>query len=736
MVNEQVSRTVLEYAVNDASVKKVITTTDKVERAITDSLGILGDYGPVTKAAMRSVEVGFNTLEQNARESRNELEALRSELLSLDDIQVTPRVDVQSTNPKSLETARQGVGDLSTLFGAGASALGGSGALSGVGDVLGLAEYIPLAGQALASLTPAMIGISGAALVLAPAISAVTSEIDKNVKREKARAEALQQVAEAILTGTRAQIEAQVQALEAENAVRELQIDLIEKQTGRSREYLQDLTRTDFNDFSLIGGVADLIDTINGLGGQAGVVVEASASIEQNTFLIDALRGVLENNATATNDMIEYENTLTQERIAGANAGIQREIEHQQLLREGTAEAVRNRIEGLQDEFDATIAANQALIASGDTSEEAAQQIYEFAMKTTELNDQMTDLRNNILPVLEATEQLAAAEKTRNELTDKLFEAQQREGEARDKARQSLDDYIKAEFEHEASLAQIQKDADDKRKEVETERSEQRIKLEEQTSKRVLDIVRKTNAMLSTAIANRDILAYVLAKQSQEEQLKSEDESYKERQKDLDAALKKQLDSQEKALRQAVDRENQRWNEERATRQRAQQQIALDVQNAEAQVRAIQQNANAQTIALMAQRALYEQGKYQQMASTGAFYLDYLVNKSNAAFQAIASVVSTPTSGIGSSSRTGFQPTPFDTGGDVTRTGLALVHAGERIYTPLQPAGKSPLPSSITNNQNMGGPVFNIQGMTPQQIITQVTDTLHDYFSRAGLIQG
>lgn len=736
MVNEQVSRTVLEYAVNDASVKKAIAATDKVERAVTDSLGILGDYGPVTKAAMRSVEVGFNTLEQNARESRSELEALRSELLSLDDIQVTPRVDVQSTNPKSLETARQGVGDLSTLFGASASALGGSGALSGVGDVLGLAEYIPLAGQALASLTPAMIGISGAALVLAPAISAVTSEIDKNVKREKARAEALQQVAEAILTGTRAQIEAQVQALEAENAVRELQIDLIEKQTGRSREYLQDLTRTDFNDFSLIGGVADLIDTINGLGGQAGVVVEASASIEQNTFLIDALRGVLENNATATNDMIEYENTLTEERIAGANAGIQREIEHQQLLREGTAEAVRNRIEGLQDEFDATIAANQALIASGDTSEEAAQQIYEFAMKTTELNDQMTDLRNNILPVLEATEQLAAAEKTRNELTDRLFEAQQREGEARDKARQALEDYIKAEFEHEASLAQIQKDADDKREEVEAERSEQRIKLEEQTSKRVMDIVRKTNAMLSTAIANRDVLAYVLAKQNQEEQLKSEDDAYKERQKDLDAALKKQLDSQEKALRQAVDRENQRWNEERVTRQRAQQQIALDVQNAEAQVRTIQQNANAQTIALMAQRALYEQGKYQQMATTGAFYLDYLVNKSNAAFQAIASVVSTPNKGIGSSSRTGFQATPFDTGGDVTRTGLALVHAGERIYTPLQPAGKSPLPSSITNNQNVGGPTINITGMTPQQVVDQVTGVIWNYFDRAGLIQG
>ena len=64
-----------------------------------------------------------------------------------------------------------------------------------------------------------------------------------------------------------------------------------------------------------------------------------------------------------------------------------------------------------------------------------------------------------------------------------------------------------------------------------------------------------------------------------------------------------------------------------------------------------------------------------------------------------------------------------------------MLHSPE-VIIPLKPAGRMPLPSSVTNNQNMGGPTFNIQGMTPQQIITQVTDTLHDYFSRAGLIQG
>ena len=180
---------------------------------------------------------------------------------------------------------------------------------------------------------------------------------------------------------------------------------------------------------------------------------------------------------------------------------------------------------------------------------------------------------------------------------------------------------------------------------------------------------------------------------------------------------------------------NQRWEAERAIRLRANQQAMVDVQNAENAQRAAQQQSNIAALTLMQYRATGEAQLYQSMARNAEFWLTYMVNRSSTAWQAVATATTTTTRVGSGGGPTRAMPTAFADGGIVTSPGLAMLHSPE-IIIPLKPAGKQALPSSITNNQNVGGPTINITGMTPQQVVDQVTGVIWNYFDRAGLIQG
>ena len=60
---QQTSTTVLAYDLDQQSINRVLKATDRVEKAFTESLSGLGDYAPVTKMAMKSIEVGFSNLD-------------------------------------------------------------------------------------------------------------------------------------------------------------------------------------------------------------------------------------------------------------------------------------------------------------------------------------------------------------------------------------------------------------------------------------------------------------------------------------------------------------------------------------------------------------------------------------------------------------------------------------------------------------------------------------------------
>lgn len=399
-----------------------------------------------------------------------------------------------------------------------------------------------------------------------------------------------------------------------------------------------------------------------------------------------------------------------------------------------TAEQRQQRIDAINVEIDQY----QALLDNGHLSAEATEQltqrIVDLKIEQGELGDVMESTADKTEKAKKAQEALDDLNERVAESTDQVMKANEKLAEAHKSALEATNEWNKAVFEHEAAINEIQTNQLAKRQELQTKADDDLLKAQATTQKRILDITKKANATISNAISARDVGAFLLAKAAQKEQLDQEKDSYNEREKELRDTLRQQLVDQDKAARDAIARENQRWAEERATRLRANQQAIIDVQNAENAQRMVQQQSNIAALNLMQYRATGEAQLYQSMARNAEFWLTYMANRTNAAWQAMATATASPLSGGGGGVGRAM-PTAFETGGLVTSPGLAMLHSPE-IIIPLKPAGKSPLPSSITNNQNVGGPTINITGSTPQQIITQVTDTLHDYFSRAGLIQG
>jgi hypothetical protein len=463
-----------------------------------------------------------------------------------------------------------------------------------------------------------------------------------------------------------------------------------------------------------------------------------NAALEGNQTSIDeliknnaALAGSLTTSGVAANDARAAIEALESARDRQIGAELAAGQEAESL----TAEQRAQRIAGLQAELDAVTVASQA---EGISAEYKAQ----LAEQTEELNTRIRILSSDIYTAADAADKAAKAEAALADMrqwmsdeTEQLFTAQQREIEAKEAALKAGAELLKGEQEHAAAIDQLNAAANAKREEFEANAADQRLKLETDTARRIADITKKTNAAISNSIASRDILAYLSAKQAAKDQTEEAQDAYKEREKDLRDSLRRQLADQDKANRDAITKENQRWDAERAIRQRATEQTKIDVQNAQNAVLAIQRTAGLQALALMEMQATGQASAYQRMASDQAFYLDYMINRNNAAWAAVAhATASTASLGGGGGRAT---PTPFALGGDVTRTGLALVHEGERIYTPpVMPypsAGRRPLSANTTNYNSLGNVSFEINGVTRSEVKAQVISVLEDVLDKAGI---
>lgn len=306
MADKQV-KTRIGYEIDRSSVQQVIIGNQAIRQSVEGVKDVLGEVSPATAAATNMLMTRFKYAGTEVEDVAAEVEQLRAELLALDDVQVEPDIRLPDVPNQTAQRNRQsnqrgGVDTVDRLGSIGSQIFSGL----GQGELANVAGLVGDVAGAAGALGP--LGIAAAAL--APVIGLVTTEINKNTEAERARATALRTVADAIVNGTRAEIESKIAALQSDNAVSEELIRLIEERTGKTREYFQSLTQTDVSDFGLVGGLANLSAKLQGLGGDAGVINDANKSIESNAFLIEALTGVLTGNATATNDAADAERRL------------------------------------------------------------------------------------------------------------------------------------------------------------------------------------------------------------------------------------------------------------------------------------------------------------------------------------------------------------------------------------------------------------------------------------------
>jgi len=783
---QQTSTTVLAYDIDQRSVNRVLKATDSVEKAFTSSLDSLGDYAPVTKMAMRSVQVGFDNLDARLVDHQRTIDdvadlyrdlARQEEMLADSGWLDALRDEAQAADDAADAYERMGgAKEDAAGVSVGSSASGGRGALDTIDSAAGKgAQILSGLGQGEAANAVGLIGdavsavatfgpVAGAAVAAGGLLAAAVGHVQAAFEAAKQEAEdyAARQDALAQLTASGAtSADYQRQITEAEASRRELigdtsallayknQIDslddtianLIVDLTDPAIDYDPDnpdrraqtqalLDQARAAQQQLVGGITEAFD------GQITSYSSLEQNIEANQQRIESysddivtLTAEMRSAGVAENDRLQ----LIKDAQADADRQVQQQMDIEREADALTAEQRQARIQELIAEREAI----QRALSEQGISVEYQKQLQE---QLEGVNERIDWFGENLDTTADRLDRVAKAQERLNEIndmvseaTDDVFAANENLTKAYQSALEATNAWNEAVFTHEANLNQIATDTLAKREEAQAKADEDLLKSQQQTAKKITDIVKKTNASLATAIANRDVLAYITAKQSQDDQLEQEKDAYREREKELQDTLRKQLDDQDKANREAVARENQRWDAERTIRLRANQQAMIDVQNAENAQRAVTQQSNLSQLALMEMRARGEASIYQSMASTAAFYLDYMANRSAQAWSAMGTAINSSASLGGGGRRT--TPTAFADGGLVTSPGLAMLHSPE-IIIPLKPAGKSPLPSSITNNQNVGGPTINITGMTPQQVVDQVTGVIWNYFDRAGLIQG
>ncbi len=582
---ERQTRTVVGYAVDRASINQVVVGNQAIRQSIEGVRDVLGDLNPATAASVNMLNTRFDALGRNLQDDMRIVEDLRAELLALDDVVVEPEVRVQQSTSSRGGRNNSGIETTDRLGSIGSQIFSGLGQ-GQLANAAGLVGDIAGAAGALGPL-----GIAAAAL--APAIAVVTNEITKNTEKERERASALRTVAEAIVNGTRAEVEAKITALRVDNTVSEQQIRLIEERTGKSREYFQSLAQTDITDFSLIGGLANLSANLQGLGGDAGVVADANKQIEDNAFLIDALTAVLTGNATATNDTKAATEAATAAEQDLADARRQAFIDEAKRAGQELADRANNRLEvdrmtAEQRQSRAAEIQRQIELLSADRQSFLAQQTTAGGQAAYLLAEQIANLQDELIRVTDTTvtyaDMLAEEEARKKALsgqTDNYLDALTAEVQAQQQAFKARQEYAQAVAEGAAKERELVAQTELKRAEITTDSRDRLTDIEDKGAKERARILRDFNRTYTSAVGERDALAGKNAKLAASDRLTDQQEGYDEQLRTQTKALDKQLKALDRSYSDQYTRLVQGLNAELSTRQMAINRAVNDVANAE-----------------------------------------------------------------------------------------------------------------------------------------------------------
>jgi hypothetical protein len=598
MADQQI-RPILGYDLDRASEREIIQSTDRVDAALSS----IGDEATASAARgeIAVTEMNGELSEQAAIVTRlvEEWEQLEAASRRTADEQ-TRAANVND----QLDTGRQGVGDLSTTFGAAASAIGGNQALAGVGDLLGFVEYLPVAVAALGALNPAILAIGAAAT----AGIAIFSQYQQRMQDINEEAEAFvagrRDIAELVVGGaTTADVTAQRDQLQGvrdmigSDYARFMHFDTLFRavDTLRSRATTPEAAQFVIDENARL--IAELTAETNGeittREGLNSAIAATTTILGELDDQIQPLNDALTANAFAANDAAADLSADAAERIADAERRRALELEARTM----TGESLQSRLDGIRAEMAAADRARQALLDSGEQTAEVAAQIDAYSDQIEDLYEDEQLLLTTIKPIIDnrereavAAEQLADAQAALALSGDAVLGANEKLVAAEAKLAQLRAESEAKLQEHEEKLRAIAADADAKEAEASAEAGDARLQAERERQEQEAAIKKRFTADHLRGVMERDAGQLLASNETRKKELDDLATANEKRLEEIDKNESKRIDAIKKAADQSERIERDRYNRESVLRQQASGQAIADLQNAERYLAAVRQS--------------------------------------------------------------------------------------------------------------------------------------------------
>lgn len=660
----------LRYSVDTASVNRVRASFTNLESELDDLRAELTGVGTSAQRGVAALRQRFGEGERAVEGMQDEVEQLRRDLLALDDVKVTPVVDVQRAgagaagDPNPLDEVDRGgrvAGQILSGLGQGEAA----NAAGLIGDVAG----------AFTALNPAML----ATVAVGGALTLVVGQLTKAYEEAKTAANeylaAQTEINALIVRGDAEGLEARRAQLETDIAARnrttaslsaliarfdELQIGADAILAGQ-----EDLNTTGLN-------YAEILQEQERVIAQIGV--ETDGQITNIGVLRDSIAGFDEETAKLQSDLLLVENGIAQ---------LGQESQDKRAALQPLADTL-GRIITLAIPAAEGLGRIVEELKEGQNFQRGTGKGFSFPTKDVFLADQAAAKAAQEALSGKRTDAYLAAITETVQAQDTLRRAQEAYNEAVNASAARIaeinaklqEDLSRAEAERQSDLAEAARDA-----------GEERVKVTEDAEKERARIQRRFERTYSDAVAERDALAAKRAEDQRDDELKELDERYKDQLKTVDKSLAAQQRTIEARYQQQVATINAA----------AQSAVRTEQAAAQARLSALQQGVQAaQTALINAQQSefLIRANYYNQAVSQAQVWANLMQLYTSYGF-------SLPGGTGGSYGGGGGRvlPTPLADGGPAyANTPYLVGEQGPELFVPAQSGRIIPNGAAFTIN--------------------------------------
>lgn len=598
---DKVVSTKVRYDVEEATIRNVVDSTERVRKAIEKVDDPLGDLGIAAEGGVRRMRAEFGSASRDIELVHDDVRVLINDLEHLDRIEATPTITLPNTAARNV--IGRNTGRLETVDRAGSSA---SQILSGLGldsNAVGLVGDIA---GAFESLTPAGLAVVGMGTVMSIAFEDLKRRGEEARKKiEDITAAILDFNRQAAAGATSHDIREQIELAQRErDGLKQTRAEIADILSNFSplglRPEVSDDQLTDLNrriSDATFGQITDLVSGSIAAGDagflQANGVLQGlnTRFNELNTTIVQGM-GALDSGITAQNDAAAAADQLTERFVNLVTGGVD--------VVKGAISELHTQYEEQAQLLQTLTDKEKQLVLAEEARAQAAQVLAQAAVTT-------------------ATDQLFSARTDLVAKTNALAEAETA--------------LAKSEGDHIEKIVSITADATDKRAHAVAKANDAEEQAQVEHVENVAEINRRAFLSERDAVRTRNVVAAIRANEAKDEELRKEAITADKRLDVIEDSLDDQLDSIAANARRSIQTVQKQGRDEQQIKAIAVQRARVDLTNAENGRLALERQFRI----LSANADLQHYGVLQSIHNTGmGRVLDTVISRYNSAIAVLA----------------------------------------------------------------------------------------------------